>query len=155
MKGFSFSGVLALGILAGVCGTGSASAQPVISGDYYEESTSVICSTLGVCTLNFTATPSTGSRVLVTKLNCLVFRAPGNVHYHLLGIRDTVSANARRVEYLPAGVLSTSSDGYRHYALTTQTDFLIAPGKIPSVQAIQDPGSGATLNCKITGRLQP
>lgn len=146
---------LAFGVVAGLYGTTPVSAQPVISGTFYEESKMGSCSN-GTCTTEF-APPT--SRVLLTKINCAFSSLPGATTLYGIGfgIRDTSGAAIRRIEYLPFNpVPATINTGVKAYTMSATLDFLTAPERYPTVQGFTDGSTvGASINCKITGRIQP
>ncbi len=136
------------------CWTGSAAAQLVISGNFYEESSAGGC-TNGNCFLNFSATPSTGPLVLVSKINCLLANFPADVLFIYFGLRDTPSGTARRIEYLPVPAPQLTSQQLRFYSFTVPSDFLFGNGKVPMIAvSVSTTGASTSMNCKITGRLQ-
>lgn len=151
MNGFRLPGFLAFGIVAGLCGTNAAFAQPVINGTFYEEVKSAGC--VGAsCIIEFTAL---SSRVLFNKVNCYAHDLPGDMRSIAFGVRDTPNTVSRRNEFLPFSPPALSTGGSRYYTLSVQSDFLFALGKIPAIVASVNSGAGAQVECKITGRIQP
>lgn len=144
MKGFRFSSFLALGILTEL--PGIAAAQPVISGDYYEESLT------GCCYLIFTGLPS---KVLLTRVSCAVSAVPANITFVKMTVREPNGGPQRRAEYVPFGPPMIPTNGTnRNYTFASPLDFMIAPGKSPTISIFTDKPLGGTMECKISGRIQ-
>lgn len=151
MKRFGLFSLLALSVSAGLWGSGPAAADVVINGDYYEETKSANCP-VNLCTLELT--PIGASRVLFTKMNCLISVSSANAVYLGLGVRDTSgSATTRRLEYLPLAEGLAGASNTKFYTSYTPTDFLFASGKIPTILAGLN-GVTGTINCKLSGRIQ-
>lgn len=141
-----------LGVVAAMWIAGSASAQQVtINGTYYEETNSTGCLAAS-CTLLFT--PPT-SRVLFTKVSCRFTSLPGPITSIEFSVRDTAGGASRRIEYFPWNPPTVVGSSY-FYAISEQTDFLFAPGKIPLLQMFFVSGSTTgSMFCKLSGRIQP
>lgn len=150
MKGFFFSGFLALGVLAGLPGT--ASAQPVINSPFYEESKTISCGSSNNCDIHFT---SPSDRMRFTKLNCAMSTFDTNVLEVYFGVKDTTQNTPRRQEYFPFDGPKLSQLGLRYYAFSAPMDFLFAPGKVPYFRVVLESVTGTgTVRCKITGQIE-
>jgi hypothetical protein len=163
MKGLSMKSFRALIVVMGGCLMGAlaiskTSAQVVIaSNSFYEETKSLNCAVNGAgCNLEMTPLPSTGSLVLITKLNCRIETSPTNqIHTLLFAIRDTSQGPLRRIEDLPIPT-SVTTGSLTVYHFSVATDFLFGHSKIPAIIALwSNSAANPAIRCKITGRLQP
>lgn len=151
MQHFRFL-ALALCVMTGVCSATPGAAQVTINGNYYEETKSASCS-ISECVIEFT--PPT-SRVRFTKINCLVSSLPTDLLAFSFGVRDSANGTMRRIEFLPFGNPATGPTGNRFYTVLAPSDFLFAPGKIPTAYGTRVLGStsGGYIHCKLTGHVE-
>lgn len=150
MNSIRLSGFLAVGLLL-ICGSAHVSAQPVISGTYYEENAGINCS-VGNCELQFTATPS---KVLFTRLECSFLNFPTQIYLVDLSVRDTPTGGDRRTSVLALGPPITTTGGNRYYTMNASLEFMFAPSRIPNLRTFTDgPNIDASVQCKLTGRIQ-
>lgn len=159
MTGFRFSGVLALGMVAGLYGSAPAWAQPVISGTFYEENKIVpqcaLSGNLTFCGLLFSETPA---KVLFTRIACTLQDVPAALNLIVLrmSVLDSPSGTSRRTDNLRIDAPAVRSSGAKFYNTGAQSlDFLFAAGRYPQVVAVLDGNStDPAFECKLTGRVQ-
>lgn len=138
MSSSSLPSLSALALLSLAWSSGSALAQPVISGDYYEENKNITCVS-SACTVEFSALPS---KVLMTEVACLFAGFASQIAFVELGIRDSSGGLSRRLKHLPPGPsISVTGAGLlngRSHSVLTPVDYMMAPGKYPTIRAYSE-----------------
>jgi hypothetical protein len=148
MKCFRVLFLFAVGFFASAPAITTASAQVVVSGNYYEEFKSSSCTLIvNPCFLVFSATPQ---NVFITDVSCqIISSGPGAVYSTVLGVSDSDTGNAtpRRQEYfIPVSVIANV------WSVRSKAGFLFGAGRWPEVIVT---ASGAvnsmSFSCKISG----
>jgi hypothetical protein len=141
-----------LTLLAALSAASSASAQVVVSGNYYEEERSLTCvsTNISFCQAVFTAVPQ---NVLVTDVSCYVL-AGAAVLQAYIGVSDSAGGgNTRRNSYFPITQMTTNGASI-YYAAAFQTNFLFGSGRWPTITIATVGNTTFRLDCKIVGTLQ-
>ena len=139
--------MLGLAALSCLAPMHTASGQPTIYNNYYEENGIAFCSGKDDCQVVFSATPQL---VLITELSCYLGTTTPIV-YALLGVSDVATpvGSYRRNDFFPPQLMTTGN-----YLAKFKTNFLFGVGKWPTIYVFMTGTSYTNMQCKIVGTLQ-
>jgi hypothetical protein len=147
MKCLRVLGLLGLGLFGSALSIHAASAQVVVSGNYYEEFKSVSCGTANACLLLFSATPQ---QVFITDVSCQILTTGTAPVYDVaLAVSDTAAGTGspRRVEHvIPVSIIANA------WIVRSKIGFLYGGGKWPEIiVGTSGAVSSMSVACKISG----
>ena len=148
MKCFRVFCLLGISLLVPMLAINTASAQAVVSGNYYEDKGSSSCSATNACAIVFSQTPR---YVLFTDVSCHVFASAGSVYEIYFGVQDVASPpnlSPRRTEYFSAVNTATND-----WVVRSKTNFLLGGGAWPVLIAWSTQSGSMGFSCKIVGTL--
>jgi hypothetical protein len=136
-----------LTLLAALGAASSASAQVVISGNYYEEFSSIACGANSECFLVFSATPQ---NVFITDVSCrIITSGAAPVSSVIFGVSDFAvgTSSPRRLEYfIPVNVTANI------WVVRSKAGFLFGAGRWPEIIVTASGTVNTTgISCKISG----